>query len=86
MIGGIVMPDVAEQQAGFSPVNDQSNVTAYPNRPKSAIFRSFELVELHARMRRVQLKIERRRLYGLLLIAGEFGQAIRKSVGNPEFH
>jgi hypothetical protein len=37
-------------------------------------------------MSRVQLEIERRRLYGFLLVAGEFGEAVRECVGNTEFH
>jgi len=39
-------------------------------------------VKLQAGLSGVQLEIERRRLYRLLLITGEFGEAVRESVGN----
>ena len=80
------MSDVAKQQAGLSPMNDQSNVAAHPNRPESPILRPLEFVELQAGMRRVQLEIECRCLHGLLLTAGKLGQAIGKRVRNTEFH
>ena len=86
VIGAVVVTDIAQQQAGFSPMNDQPDIAAHPNRPKPVIFRAIELMELQSRMSRVQLEIEGRGLDRLLLVAGELGQAVRKCVGDPEFH
>ena len=67
-------------------VNDQPDVPIYTNRRKVVVLRLFQLVELQTRMRRVQLQIEGRGLNGLLLIAGELGEAVGKRVGDTEFH
>src|SRR5712691_8451337 len=60
MIGVVVVIHVAQQQAGFGFVHDQSNVEADANRPEPWIFRLVELVELQSRMGRVYLEIEGR--------------------------
>src|SRR5260370_35429379 len=71
VIGAVVVTDIAQQQAGFSPMNDQPDVAAHPNRPKPVIFRAIELMELQSWMSRVQLEIEGRSLDGLLLLASQ---------------
>ena len=43
-------------------------------------------MELHPRVGRVHLQIERRRLGGLLLLAGELGEAVSERVGDAEVH
>jgi hypothetical protein len=43
-------------------------------------------VEAHARTGRVQLEVERRCLYGLLLVTGEAREAVGEGVGYAKFH
>jgi hypothetical protein len=69
-VSGIVVIDVAEQQAGVGAVDNQAHITRHPHGPKPLVSGLVELVELVARLRRLELKIERRRLNGLLLVAG----------------
>ena len=54
VVGGVVMTDVAEQHAVLSPVYDQAYIMARSNRPEPVISDFIELVELKARIRRVQ--------------------------------
>lgn len=52
-------------------------------------FLSFALSSLwkaHARISRVELQIERCRLDGLLFVAGQSGEAVGESIGDPKFH
>ena len=44
------------------------------------------LWKLQAGMRRVELQVEGRRLDGLLLVAGQAGEAVGERVGDAEFH
>lgn len=44
-----------------------------------------ELVEAHARIGRVDLKVERRRFDGFLLVAGQTGEAVSEGIGDAEF-
>ena len=76
MIGVVVVIHVAQQQAGFGFVHDQSNVEAHANRPEPWIFRLVELVELQSRMGRVLSGDRRPGLHGLLLVAGELGEGL----------
>ncbi len=39
-----------------------------------------------ARRRRIELKVERRRLHGLLLLRCQARERIREGIGDPEFH
>jgi hypothetical protein len=85
-VGIIVMADVAEEQAAACAVNDQPDVAVHAHRPEVPVFRAVEPVELHARAGGVELEVERGRLYRLLLIGPEAGQARGKRVGDAEFH
>ena len=49
LIGGVVMIDVAEQEAGSCPVDDQPDVATDPNGPEVLILRPVDLVQLQAR-------------------------------------
>jgi hypothetical protein len=55
IIGIIVVANVAEQKTRFALVNDQPDVAARAHRPEVLILRLVELVEAHARIRRVEL-------------------------------
>ena len=57
-----------------------------PHRPEVLVLRLVELVELHARVGRVHLQVEGRGLDGLLLVAGQPGEAVGEGVGDAEFH
>ena len=78
--------DVAEKQACVSPVDDQPDVAADTDRPEVLVLCLVELVELHARVGRVHLQVKGRGLDGLLLLAGQSGEAVGKGVGDAEFH
>ena len=86
VIGLVVVIDVAEQKAGGRLVNDQPDVAAHPHRPEVLVLCLVELVEAHAGIGRVELQVERRRLDGLLLVAGQSGEAVGEGVGDAEFH
>ena len=60
LIGGVVMIDVAEEEAGSGPVDDQPDVATDPNGPEVLVLRPVDLVQLQPRMRRVHLQVERR--------------------------
>jgi len=68
LVSVIMMTDIANQQAGLGPVNNQPDVAADANGPESPVLGLVQLVELQAWMRRVQLKIEGRGLYRLLFL------------------
>ena len=86
VVGLVVVIDVAEQEARLAPVNDQPDVAADPHRPEVLVLRLVELVEAHAGIGRVELQVEGRRLDGLLLVAGQAGEAVGEGVGDAEFH
>ena len=67
-------------------MNDQPDVAVHPHRPEVLVLRLVELVEAHAGIGRVELQVERRRLDGLLLVAGQSGEAVGESVGDAKFH
>ncbi len=82
----VVVIDVAEQQAGVGPVNDEPDVAAHAHRPEAPVPRLVELVKAQPRTRRIYLQIERRRLHALLLVAGEPREAVCECVGDSEVH
>jgi hypothetical protein len=86
LVSFIVMANVAKQQAHFAAMNDQPDVAVNPHRPEILVLRFIELVEAHARIGRVKLQVERRRLHSLLLIASQTGEAVSEGVGNSKLH
>jgi len=79
------MADVAQQQALIRPVYDDAEVAAHADGPEVLVLGPVELVELHPRIGRIHLKVERRRLGGSLLIARQASKAIGDCAGNAEF-
>src|SRR5688572_25488966 len=75
-IRGIVMVDIAEEQAVGSFVNNETKVAAHAYRPEVLVLRSVQSVELHAGIGGIQLQVERCRLGKLLLVAGEASEAV----------
>src|SRR6266516_3150184 len=86
VISIVVVADIAEQEARSALVNDQPDVAAYSHRPKVFVPHLIELVEAHAGIGRIELQVERRRLDGLLLVAGQSGEAVGECVGDAELH
>ena len=86
LVRRVVMIDVAEQEAGSGPVDDQPDVATDPNGPEVLVLRPVDLVQLQAGMRRVHLQVERRCLHRLLLVAGQLGKAVGEGVGDAELH
>src|SRR4051794_27998775 len=84
-IGGIVMPDIAEEEAGLGPVDDQPDAIISANRPEIRVTRPVEPVQTQARSRRVQLQIERRHLDSLLLCPAEPREAGGEGILNKKF-
>ena len=80
------MINIAEQETGGRLVHDHANVAADPDRPEILVLRLLNLVQAHARVSRVQLQVERSRLYRFLLIASEFGEAVGECVGDAKVH
>jgi len=81
-----VVVDVAQQQAVGRLVHDEPDIAAHAHRPEVSIARLVELVKAHARAGRVHLQVERRRLGGLLLVAGQAREAGGEGVGDAEVH
>jgi len=52
-------------------MRDQAKIEIGPDRAETPVLRPIELVKLQTRMRRIDLKIERRRLGGFLLLGGQ---------------
>ena len=67
-------------------MDDQADVVADPNRPEVFVLCLGKFVKLQARVLRVYLQVKGRGLYGLLLFAGDFGQAVGEGVGYEELH
>ncbi len=86
VVGLVVVIDVAEQQAVSRLVDDQPDVAADADRPEVLVLRLVELVKLMPGLAGLSCKIERRRLDGLLLVAGQAGEAVGEGVGDAEFH
>ena len=86
LVRGVVMVDVAEQEARRRPVDDQPDVATDPNGPEVLVLRPVDLVQLQPRMRRVHLQVERRGLDRLLLVAGQLREAVGEGVGDAELH
>ena len=61
-VRAIVMIDVAEEEASVGPVDDEPDIAADANGPEPLVLRFIELMELQARMGRVQLEIEKKLL------------------------
>ena len=75
----VVLSDVAEQEVGRRLVHDHAHPTIDPNRPEVLVPGPLHSMELHPRLRRIELQIERRRLGGPLFLARQLRQAIRKT-------
>jgi len=86
LVRRVVMIDVAEQEAGSGPMDNQSDVATDPNGPEVLVLRPVDLVQLQARMRRVHLQVERRGLHHLLLVAGQLRETVGEGVGDAELH
>ena len=86
LVGSVVMIDVAEQQAALRAMDDQPDVAADTHGPEVFVFGFVELVELHARIGRIKLQVERCRLHGFLLVTGEPRETVGESVGDAVLH
>ena len=80
------MVDVAEQETARRLVDDEANILIHVDRPEVLVFRPFDLVELQAGPRRVELQVEGGRLDGRLLVPGQPGEAVGECIGDAEFH
>ena len=76
----------AEVGPFYMPISNQPNVATDSNGPEIRIASAIELVELHPRIRRIELQIEGGRLDNLLFIAGQLSEAVGECVGDSEFH
>jgi hypothetical protein len=82
----VVMVNVAKEYASGGSVQDEANIIIDSHREKIPVPRFFEAMEIHARTRRIDLKVERRVLDRFLLVWGQPGEAIGKCVGDSEVH
>ena len=80
------MTDVAEEEALVGAVDDEPDIEIAADRPEVLVLGLVEAVELQAGVGRIELKVEGRGLGGLLLVAGEFGEALGECVGDAEVH
>ena len=82
----VVMIHVAEQQTAQRFVHDQADVGADAHRPEVLVLGLVDLVQLHPGVDRIKLQVEGSGLDGFLLVSGQTGEAVGKSVGDAEVH
>jgi hypothetical protein len=82
----IVVANVAEQETGRGPMNDEPDVARSAHGPEVLVTSLFQLVELMAGMRGIHLQIVDRGLDGLLLFGVEPGETVGKRIGDAELH
>ena len=86
VISLVVMVHVAKQQTTLRLVDDDSNVTAYPDGPEILVFCFIEFVETIAGIGRVDLEIEDRGFDGFLFLARQSGKTVCKGFPNAKVH
>lgn len=67
-------------------MDNNANIVIHPHRPEIFVLGPIKLVKAHARISWIQLQIKGGDLHGLLLFAGEFGEAVGKGVGDEKVH
>ena len=67
-------------------MHDQADVAADAHRPEVLVPRVIQLVEAQSGIGRIDLKVERRGLDRLLLVARQAGEAVGEGVGDAEVH
>ena len=82
----VVMIHIAEQQAGFCPVDDDAQIAIDAYRPELLVLCPVKFVKTHAWIGRIHLEIESRGLDGFLLFACEFGEAVGEGISDAELH
>src|SRR3989304_4287354 len=85
-VGRVVVIHIAKEETFAGLMDNYPEVTTDPHRPEVFVFCIVELVELHARIGRVQLQVKGRSLHGLLFFAGQFGEAVGKCISYTELH
>src|SRR3972149_2345303 len=85
-VSRVMVIHIAKKETFAGLMDNYPEVTADPHRPEVLVFRIVELVELHARIGRVQLQVKGSSLYCLLLLSGQFGETVGKCVSYPEVH
>ena len=86
VISIVVVVNVTKQKASIALVDDQPDVAVDPHRPEVLVLRLVELVEAHSGTGRIDLQVERGGLDGLLLVAGQPGEAVGECVRDAKFH
>ena len=85
LVGFIVVVDVAQEEVTLGLVHDNADIGAYPHRPEMLVLGFVDAMELETRVGRIYLEIESGILDGLLRLNGEAGEAICKTIRDPEF-
>jgi len=81
-----MVSDITQQQSGICFMDDQPDIGIDADGPEVGIFRPIQPVKLHAWMGRVKLQVEGCGLDNFLFLTGQLSEAIRKGVGDAEFH
>jgi len=81
-----MMIHITKEETVAGLMDNYPDVTTDPHRPEVFVFSIVELVELHAGISRVHLQVKGRGLYCLLLLTGQFGEAVGKCVSYAELH
>lgn len=67
-------------------MDDDPNIAVHSDRPEAFIPYIIEHVKTHTRMGRIDLEIKVCGFNCLLLVTGEFGEAVGESVGDAKIH
>ena len=65
-------------------MNNQPNIATHPHRPEVLVPRLVKFMKTHSRISWINLEIKGRCLDSLLLLAGQFGEAVGESICNTE--
>ena len=85
-VGGVVVVDIGDQQAGARLVQDQPDVAPDARGPEVRIFRLVDPVHLQSRCGRIELQVHYRQLDGLLLLRRQAGEGGGEGVGDAKVH
>ena len=84
IVSSVVVSDVATQQTEISLVNNQADIAIDANRPEILVPSPIEFVKLQSRIGWIQLQFKGSRLDRVLFVACQFGEAVRKRVGDSK--
>ena len=85
-VRGVVVRDIAEQQAHVGSVDDESEVVVYADGEEGTVLRLVQPMEAHPRAVGIHLEVEGCRLNRPLFVPAQSSEAVREGVRDQELH